>query len=63
VLENMRQIPQWHCLRYRRFDLVKRCRNYRVAQTTTHHESPESHHLHRIPPVAVVSPDKPMATQ
>jgi hypothetical protein len=31
VLRNMQQIPQWHCLRYRRFDLVKRCRNYRVG--------------------------------
>ncbi|XP_046679151.1 uncharacterized protein LOC124366599 [Homalodisca vitripennis] len=30
IVENMRQIPQWHCLRYRKFDLVKRCRNYRV---------------------------------
>ncbi|XP_051158150.1 uncharacterized protein LOC127279679 [Leptopilina boulardi] len=32
ALENMRQIPQWHCLRYRKFDLVRRCRNYRLAR-------------------------------
>ncbi|XP_034249211.1 uncharacterized protein LOC117650051 [Thrips palmi] len=33
VLENMKQIPQWHCLRYRKFDLVtqhKRCRHFRI---------------------------------
>ncbi|XP_014232884.1 uncharacterized protein LOC106656435 [Trichogramma pretiosum] len=29
AIENMRQIPQWHCKRYRKFDLVRRCRNYR----------------------------------
>ncbi|KAK3912021.1 Transmembrane protein 271 [Frankliniella fusca] len=33
VLEHMRQIPQWHCLRYRKFDMVaqhKRCRHFRI---------------------------------
>ncbi|XP_052127500.1 uncharacterized protein LOC127750299 [Frankliniella occidentalis] len=33
VLEHMRQIPQWHCLRYRKFDMVaqhKRCRHFRM---------------------------------
>ncbi|PNF33619.1 hypothetical protein B7P43_G13024, partial [Cryptotermes secundus] len=52
ALRNMQQIPQWHCLRYRRFDLVKRCRNYRVAQISAHHEPSESHHTQRITPVA-----------
>ncbi|XP_043519304.1 uncharacterized protein LOC122533544 isoform X2 [Frieseomelitta varia] len=32
AIENMRQIPQWHCLRYRKFDLVRRCRNYRLGR-------------------------------
>ncbi|OXU31124.1 hypothetical protein TSAR_005034 [Trichomalopsis sarcophagae] len=32
AIENMRQIPQWHCLRYRKFDLVRRCRNYRIGR-------------------------------
>ncbi|XP_063972627.1 uncharacterized protein LOC135160228 isoform X2 [Diachasmimorpha longicaudata] len=32
AMENMRQIPQWHCLRYRKFDLVRRCRNYRLSR-------------------------------
>ncbi|KOX68689.1 hypothetical protein WN51_04175 [Melipona quadrifasciata] len=32
TIENMRQIPQWHCLRYRKFDLVRRCRNYRFGR-------------------------------
>ncbi|CAG2056483.1 unnamed protein product [Timema podura] len=33
TLQNMRQIPQWHCLRYRRFDLVRRCRNHRLLDS------------------------------
>ncbi|GAB1863183.1 hypothetical protein CAJAP_04262 [Camponotus japonicus] len=32
AIENMRQIPQWHCLRYRKFDFVRRCRNYRLGR-------------------------------
>ncbi|XP_012275078.1 uncharacterized protein LOC105696865 [Orussus abietinus] len=32
AIESMRQIPQWHCLRYRKFDLVRRCRNYRIGR-------------------------------
>ncbi|XP_076286271.1 uncharacterized protein LOC143211954 isoform X2 [Lasioglossum baleicum] len=32
AIESMRQIPQWHCLRYRKFDLVRRCRNYRLGR-------------------------------
>ncbi|XP_018393197.1 PREDICTED: uncharacterized protein LOC108772206 [Cyphomyrmex costatus] len=32
AIENMRQIPQWHCLRYRKFDFVRRCRNYRSGR-------------------------------
>ncbi|XP_048508368.1 uncharacterized protein LOC125500253 [Athalia rosae] len=32
AIENMRQIPQWHCLRYRKFDLVRRCRHYRIGR-------------------------------
>ncbi|KDR15498.1 hypothetical protein L798_10476 [Zootermopsis nevadensis] len=58
TLRNMQKIPQWHCLRYRRFDLVKRCRNYRMAQTSTHHEYSESYH---IPAVAMGSPAKASA--
>ncbi|XP_063233097.1 uncharacterized protein LOC134536930 [Bacillus rossius redtenbacheri] len=33
ALLNMRHIPQWHCLRYRRFDLVRRCRNHRLLDS------------------------------
>ncbi|CAH1367408.1 unnamed protein product [Tenebrio molitor] len=29
ALEIMLQIPQWHCMRYRKFELVRRCRGYK----------------------------------
>ncbi|XP_018576976.1 uncharacterized protein LOC108915434 [Anoplophora glabripennis] len=29
ALEVMAQIPQWHCMRYRKFELVRRCRSYK----------------------------------
>ncbi|XP_014479907.1 PREDICTED: uncharacterized protein LOC106747120 [Dinoponera quadriceps] len=32
AIENMRQIPQWHCLRYRKFHYVRRCRHYRLGR-------------------------------
>ncbi|KAJ8959494.1 hypothetical protein NQ318_022191 [Aromia moschata] len=28
-LEVMAQVPQWHCMRYRKFELVRRCRSYK----------------------------------
>ncbi|XP_035916444.1 uncharacterized protein LOC118514057 [Anopheles stephensi] len=30
--QSMREIPQWHCLRYFKHDihLMRRCRNYRI---------------------------------
>ncbi|XP_044270234.1 uncharacterized protein LOC123014953 [Tribolium madens] len=29
AIELMAQIPQWHCMRYRKFELVRRCRGYK----------------------------------
>ncbi|XP_028140377.1 uncharacterized protein LOC114334514 [Diabrotica virgifera virgifera] len=29
ALEVMSQVPQWHCMRYRKFELVRRCRSYK----------------------------------
>ncbi|XP_017780851.1 PREDICTED: uncharacterized protein LOC108565760 [Nicrophorus vespilloides] len=29
TVEVMLQIPQWHCMRYRKFELVRRCRSYK----------------------------------
>jgi len=29
AIEMMIQIPQWHCLRYRKFELVRRCRTFK----------------------------------
>ncbi|KAK9701834.1 hypothetical protein QE152_g30336 [Popillia japonica] len=29
AIEIMSQIPQWHCMRYRKFELVRRCRSYK----------------------------------
>ncbi|KAF7269327.1 hypothetical protein GWI33_017648 [Rhynchophorus ferrugineus] len=25
----MHQVPQWHCMRYRKFELIRRCRSYK----------------------------------
>ncbi|XP_077293056.1 uncharacterized protein LOC143916052 [Arctopsyche grandis] len=32
ALQGMKLIPQWHCLRYRKYDLVRRCRNFRSGR-------------------------------
>ncbi|KAK5639973.1 hypothetical protein RI129_010784 [Pyrocoelia pectoralis] len=29
ALEAMAQVPQWHCMRYRKFELIRRCRGYK----------------------------------
>ncbi|KAJ8919828.1 hypothetical protein NQ315_006357 [Exocentrus adspersus] len=35
ALEVMAQIPQWHCMRYRKFELVRRCRSYKNSLRRT----------------------------
>ncbi|XP_073970604.1 uncharacterized protein [Rhodnius prolixus] len=32
VEKQMRQTPQTHCLRFRKFDMIRRCRRYRVRR-------------------------------
>uniref|UniRef100_S4NXX8 Uncharacterized protein n=1 Tax=Pararge aegeria TaxID=116150 RepID=S4NXX8_9NEOP len=32
ALRRMRQIPQWHCMRYRRFQLHSPCNRWRMAR-------------------------------
>ncbi|KAL1516956.1 hypothetical protein ABEB36_000783 [Hypothenemus hampei] len=29
LLNAMQQVPQWHCMRYRKLELVRRCRSYK----------------------------------
>ncbi|XP_044731058.1 uncharacterized protein LOC123294054 [Chrysoperla carnea] len=36
AVKNMHKIPQWHCLRYRKFDLYRRCRHFRSSAGMRH---------------------------